>query len=77
MKSKPLGFCPNCGTNNTYIFDDIIYNETAYFMRRCWSCGTNFVEYNRVVDMPWMDAEEFSNFDEQLWTANAQRRNQS
>lgn len=74
MKTKSLGICPFCGSINTAVQDDIQFQNQAFFIRRCYRCSERFVEYNRIVDMPWITMEEFNEIDEQIWTEHTHRR---
>jgi len=76
MKTKPLGECPFCSSNNTYVQDDIIRDDMVYFVRGCWHCRERFIEFNRVVDMQWMDMGEFNLTDDDFWDQQTKRRNQ-
>ena len=73
-KPKPIADCPECGSNRTYIYEDVLYNGNVYFLRECWNCFTRFVEYNKIVNMSWLTPDEFDQIQEEMFDEHAKRR---
>lgn len=60
MKTKVIGTCPFCSSDNTFVSDDIQSKGNVFFIRTCWKCQERFVEYNTIIkNMPWMTVAEF------------------